>query len=71
MGSVQPFPIVSPQEPMVTTLAMNTQILMKTLIITLSALGVILTAAACHTLHGAGHDVRDVGRGIEHAADAR
>jgi predicted small secreted protein len=44
---------------------------MKIFMITLLALGTILGISACGTLHGAGQDVRTVGRGIENAADAR
>ena len=44
---------------------------MKHILITLLALGTILAISACNTLHGAGQDVRSVGRGIENASDAR
>ena len=44
---------------------------MKHILITLLALGAILAISACNTLHGAGQDVRTVGRGVENAADTR
>jgi len=44
---------------------------MKHILITLLALGAIVVISGCHTLHGAGQDVKAVGRGVENAADSR
>jgi len=44
---------------------------MKHLIISLLALGAMFAVSACHTLHGAGQDVKTVGRGVENAANTR
>ena len=44
---------------------------MKNLVIAVLALGAVFTLSACNTIHGAGQDVKFVGRGIEHASDTR
>ena len=43
--------------------------MMKTLIAVLSLLGIVVAAAGCNTVAGAGADVKAAGSGIEKAAD--